>query len=68
MNNNDDLWIGLAVGVVCTILMCWLLVDKMADAQTPQTWCESIAEASKTEPYKVVYDRCYAEYQERKGQ
>ena len=57
---------GVIVGAILAIFMSWIIVSELADAQTPFTWCESIAEASKTEPYKVVYDRCYAEYEERK--
>jgi hypothetical protein len=57
---------GFFVGVLFSLFVGWVIVDKISDAQTPITWCESIAEASKTEPYKVVYDRCYAEYEERK--
>lgn len=59
---------GVIVGAILAIFMSWIIVSKFADAQTPFTWCESIAQASKTEPYKVVYDRCYAEYKERKKQ
>lgn len=57
---------GIIVGVLMSLALGFIMVSEIADAQTPETWCESIAEASKTEPYKVVYDRCYVEYKERK--
>jgi hypothetical protein len=57
---------GFITGVASAILMGWILVSKVVDAQSPMTWCDDVAQASTTEPYQVVYDRCYKEYEERK--
>lgn len=57
---------GFVAGIVFSIVLGWLLVAKVADSQTPMTWCDDIARANKNETYKIVYDRCYAEYEERK--
>lgn len=57
---------GFLVGVLFALFLGWVVADQVLGAQIPETWCEDIATASKTEPYKVVYDRCMAEYKERK--
>ncbi len=57
---------GFIVGVLFALFLGWVVIDQIIDAQRPETWCENIALSSKTEPYKVVYDRCMEEYKERK--
>lgn len=61
----SDLEIGVALGIFGTLMFA-ILVILLSEMKTPIQWCSDIAEASKAEPYKVVYDRCMAEYEERK--
>ena len=58
---------GFMVGVIVSIFIAVIIVDQILDAQRPETWCGNIAEASKTEPYKVVYDRCMTDYKQRRN-
>jgi hypothetical protein len=58
---------GFIVGVLFSLFVGWVIVDQILDAQRPETWCGNIALSSKTEPYKVVYDRCMTEYNQRRN-
>ena len=58
--------VGFILGVLFSLFVGWVIIDQILDAQRPDTWCGNIALSSKTEPYKVVYDRCMEEYKERK--
>ena len=58
---------GFMVGVVFSLFVGWVIVDQILDAQRPETWCGNIALSSKNEPYKVVYDRCMADYEQRRN-
>lgn len=58
---------GFIVGVLFSLFVGWVIVDLTVDAQRPETWCGNIALSSKTEPYKVVYDRCMADYEQRRN-
>ena len=58
---------GFIVGVLFSLFVSWVIVDQTVDAQRPETWCGNIALSSKTEPYKVVYDRCMADYEQRRN-
>ncbi len=58
---------GFMVGVIVSIFIAVIIVDQILDAQRPETWCGNIALSSKTEPYKVVYDRCMTEYNQRRN-
>lgn len=57
--------IGLALGIFVTLAFA-ILIIVLSEMKTPMTWCSDIAETNKTEPYKVVYDRCMKEYEDRK--
>ena len=58
---------GFIVGVLFSLFVGWVIIDQILDAQRPETWCENIALSSKTEPYKVVYDRCMTDYEQRRN-
>lgn len=58
---------GFIVGVLFSLFVGWVIIDQILDAQRPETWCGNIALSSKTEPYKVVYDRCMTEYNQRRN-
>jgi hypothetical protein len=58
---------GFIVGVLFSLFVGWVIIDQILDAQRPETWCGNIALSSKTEPYKVVYDRCMTDYEQRRN-
>ena len=58
---------GFIVGVLFSLFVGWVIIDQILDAQRPETWCGNIALSSKTEPHKVVYDRCMTEYNQRRN-
>ena len=58
---------GFIVGVLFSLFVGWVIIDQILDAQRPETWCGNVALSSKTEPYKVVYDRCMTEYNQRRN-
>ena len=58
---------GFIVGVLFSLFVGWVIIDQILDAQRPETWCGNIALSSKTEPYKVVYDRCMTDYKQRRN-
>lgn len=63
---GDNIETGVIIGAVASLFIFFFLIMG-ADVKTPHFWCDDIAQASKTEPYKIVYDRCMAEYQARKN-
>ena len=59
--------VGFILGVLFSLFVGWVIIDQILDAQRPDTWCGNIALSSKTEPYKVVYDRCMTDYKQRRN-
>lgn len=60
-----DFEAGIILGVVVSTLLCWFLW-MATNSKTAIGWCDDIAQHDTTSTYQVSYDKCMAEWEQRR--